>query len=59
MYQFVFHSHKEVEEKYSMISCLFPAIFQMMNNGGPIPKEIFMKILQRIYPDESEVDIVY
>jgi len=33
------------------------AIFQMLNNGNPIPKEMFKKILNRIYPNESDVEI--
>jgi len=33
------------------------AIFQMMNNGNPIPKDMFKKILNRVYPNESESEI--
>ncbi|XP_005108101.2 ankyrin-3 [Aplysia californica] len=33
------------------------AIFQMMNNGNPIPRDMFQKILTRIYPNETEAEI--
>uniref|UniRef100_A0A0B6ZKR0 Death domain-containing protein n=1 Tax=Arion vulgaris TaxID=1028688 RepID=A0A0B6ZKR0_9EUPU len=33
------------------------AIFQMLNNGNPIPKDIFQKILQRLYPGDSDEQI--
>ncbi|CAL1528833.1 unnamed protein product [Lymnaea stagnalis] len=33
------------------------AIFQMLNNGNPIPKDIFQKILSRIYSDQNEDEI--
>jgi len=33
------------------------AIFQMLNNGQPIPKDMFKKILMRIYPNEPEKEI--
>ncbi|BFZ02870.1 hypothetical protein BsWGS_05908 [Bradybaena similaris] len=33
------------------------AIFQMLNNGSPIPKDIFQKILRRLYPEGSDEEI--
>ena len=35
--------------------CLSTGMFQMLNNGNPIPKDIFQKILRRIYPEETDV----
>lgn len=32
-------------------------IFQMLNNGNPIPRDIFQKILRRIYPEETEEEV--
>ncbi|RUS80047.1 hypothetical protein EGW08_012164 [Elysia chlorotica] len=32
-------------------------MFQMLNNGNPIPKDIFQKILRRIYPEETEEEV--
>ncbi|GFN74764.1 ankyrin-3 [Plakobranchus ocellatus] len=33
------------------------AMFQMLNSGNPIPKDIFLRILSRIYPEESEEEV--
>ena len=34
---------------------LSTGMFQMLNNGNPIPRDIFQKILRRIYPEETDV----
>ncbi|XP_059141601.1 ankyrin-3-like isoform X2 [Physella acuta] len=33
------------------------AIFQMLNSGNPIPRDIFQKILSKVYSTESEYEI--
>ncbi|KAH9520024.1 hypothetical protein Btru_071494 [Bulinus truncatus] len=46
---------KWCESQELQVKC--KAMFQMLNNGNPIPRDIFQKILRRIYTEENEEEI--